>query len=211
MKRLIDKIQGCGFWRSLMSSLLLVSLIIQATPANASTIMQVSLGEMLNKSEFIFQGQVFSSESFPESGRIYTAITFDIVEIIKGSYPRRQITLTFLGGTVGDLSLRVSDLRMPVVGEKGIYFVESLQRRQVNPLYGWEQGHFLITRNSIGSELVTNSEGNPVTQIEAGASAPPAINQRTPFGVHVAPLGARQGLTPRSFIQQLRQIMGEIR
>ena len=64
--------------------------------------------------------------------------------MLKGEYAGSTLELRFLGGTVGTARLEVTDMLVPQVAERGIYFVESLSAPQVNPLVGWSQGHFLI-------------------------------------------------------------------
>jgi len=60
-----------------------------------------------------------------------------------------------MGGRIGELTLEVSDMRMPEVGERGIYFVETLNEQQIHPLFGWQQGHYLvITNQQTGQEMV---------------------------------------------------------
>jgi hypothetical protein len=88
----------------------------------------------------------------------------EIKDIIKGEY-HSNITLRFLGGTVGDLTLAVTDMRLPQQGEHGIYFVESLERFQVNPLYGWSQGYFIVERDATGSERVMTNRRLPITGV----------------------------------------------
>ncbi len=59
-------------------------------------------------------------------------------------------------------------MQMPEVGEQGIYFVESLQRRQVHPLYGWAQGHFLVVADERGVRRVLTKSRRPVTAMQYG-------------------------------------------
>ena len=61
--------------------------------------------------------------------------------------------------------MAVSDMRLPQQGEHGIYFVESLERPQVNPLYGWSQGHFIVKPDATGSERVMTNRRLPVTGV----------------------------------------------
>jgi hypothetical protein len=58
---------------------------------------------------------------------------------------------------------------MPERGEKGIYFVESLQRRQAHPLYGWSQGHFVVVEDERGVERVLTKTKLPVTAMQYGS------------------------------------------
>jgi len=133
---------------------------------NATSVREVSMDELLQQSQFVFEGRVTAIEASQNSQkRIHTYVTFEITDIIKGEYPDNIITLRFLGGTVDDVTMVVSDMRLPQEGEHGIYFVESLERFQVNPLYGWSQGHFIVERDGTGSERVMTNRGLPVTGV----------------------------------------------
>lgn len=153
-------------------------LTIPIQYGNATSVLQVSLDEIIQKSQFVFEGKVTSLETEKNSQkRIHTYITFEITDIIKGEYNSNIIKLRFLGGTVGDLTLAVGDMQYPKEGEHGIYFVESLDRFQVNPLYGWSQGHFLVERDAKGIERVLTNKGLPVTGVTDDVS-----NQQTAAG-----------------------------
>ena len=120
--------------------------------AQASTILAVSFEEAVQNSELVFEGRVISQETrrSPLDGSPFTYFTFRVLDTLKGSVPTRgEITLGFAGGTIDGMTLEVSDLRMPVLNEKGIYFVESLKSQLVNPLYGWQQGHFLVVKDAV--------------------------------------------------------------
>lgn len=142
-----------------------LNLMIIST-GNASSVREVSLNEMLQQSQFVFEGTVTAIEARKNSQkRIHTYVTFEIKDIIKGKYDSNIITLSFLGGTVGDVTMTVSDMRLPQEGEHGIYFVESLERLQVNPLYGWSQGHFIVERDVTGSEKIMTNRRLPITAV----------------------------------------------
>ena len=148
------------------SAIALIMLLITCYYANATSVREVSMDEMLQQSQFVFEGTVTAIEARENSQkRIHTYVTFEIKDIIKGKYDSNIITLSFLGGTVGDITLSVSDMQFPHVGEHGIYFVESLERQQVNPLYGWSQGHFIVERDIAGSERMMTSKRLPITAV----------------------------------------------
>ena len=133
---------------------------------NASSVLEVSLNEMLQKSQLVFEGTVTTIEARENSQkRIHTYVTFEINDIIKGKYERDFITLSFLGGTVGDVTRAVSDMQFPEKGEHGIYFVESLERTQVNPLYGWSQGHFIVERHVDGNARLMTNKRLPIAAV----------------------------------------------
>lgn len=148
------------------SAVWIVLLLMPYAYGHASSVREVSLNEMIQKSQFVFEGTVTAIEARENSKkRIHTYITFEINEIIKGEYPRKIITLRFVGGTVGELTMAVSDMRLPQEGEHGIYFVESLERLQVHPLYGWSQGHFIVERDATGIERIMTNRRLPITAV----------------------------------------------
>jgi len=147
-------------------AILIVLLLMPISFGNATSVREVSMDEMLQQSQFVFEGTVAAIEARENSRkRIHTHVTFEITDIIKGEYRSNIITLRFLGGTVDDVTMVVSDMRLPQKGEHGIYFVESLERFQVNPLYGWSQGHFIVERDGTGSQRVMTNRKLPVTGV----------------------------------------------
>jgi len=146
-------------------TLVLTSLLSFSTGHGAS-VLKITMDEMLTGSELVFEGRVLSVESKQTAPkRIHTFVICEIKEIIKGEYPTQTITLRFLGGTVGNLTMAVSDIHLPREGERGIYFVESLERNQVHPLYGWSQGHFTVAADDTGTDRVMTSKSQPVTEL----------------------------------------------
>lgn len=121
---------------------------------------------MLQQSQFVFEGTVTAIVARENNQkRIHTYVTFKIKDIIKGEYHSNIITLSFLGGTVGNVTMAVGDMQLPREGEQGIYFVESLERSQVNPLYGWSQGHFVVEHDAAGIERVMTNKKVPITAV----------------------------------------------
>jgi hypothetical protein len=138
--------------------------LIPVSYGNATSVSEVSMNDMLRNSQFVFEGKVTAIETKENSQRrIHTYVTFDIKYVIKGEYQGNQITLRFLGGKVGDVTLSVGDMRLPQEREHGIYFLESLERLQVNPLYGWSQGHFIVEQDVKGIDRVMTNKRLPVT------------------------------------------------
>lgn len=135
----------------------------------ASTVLAVGLDEMLQNSELVFEGEVTDVTSgYADVSRrkIYTYVTFEITEVIKGTYDDKFITLRYLGGTVDDRTLEIGDMQLPDKGEHGLYFVETLSQGQVHPLFGWSQGHLLIKKDPAGIERILSSNGAPVGAVD---------------------------------------------
>jgi hypothetical protein len=198
----------------------MVLLIMPIAYGSAASVLEVTLNEMLQQSQFVFEGRVMAAESRENDGkRIHTYVTFEIMDVIKGEYQSNIITLRFLGGTVGDVTLSVSDMQMPRQGEQGIYFVESLERNQVHPLYGWSQGHFIVVRDASGIARVMTSRGLPVTGVkdetpagQAGTGLEQALSHGASRDVVVGQAGEdHSGLTVDAFKKILRERMGKSR
>jgi len=116
---------------------------------DAASIAQVDTLALARQSQLIFQGEVLSirAEQSP-NGRIYSFVDFQVEDVLAGNLQAGSVlTLRFAGGQVGALSFSAG-VEIPRAGERGIYFVESLDGGLINPLLGWSQGHFRIDADS---------------------------------------------------------------
>jgi len=152
------------------AAMAMMMLVMQLyVPAFATAIRQVGMDEMLRRSQLVFEGVVTGRRVLTTAGgRPYTEVTFRIVDIIKGRWAKDSIRLSFMGGDLPGKSLRLRDMAYPERGEHGVYFVESTEKRLVNPLYGWSQGRFLVTRDGNGHERVETADGQQVTALHFG-------------------------------------------
>ncbi len=137
---------------------LALSLVLFYTKqAKATTIQELSFDQVCQGSELIFEGRVISRETRPSptNGKPFTYFTFQINEVIMGSYNNTTIEIGYMGGSLGGFTLEVSGMHMPEVDELGIYFVENLSVQQIHPFCGWQQGHYLvISDEQAGQDMV---------------------------------------------------------
>ena len=146
-----------------LCSIVLLTVAVFSAVAQATSVIEVTLEELLQNSAVVFEGQV-SDVQVRENGNrvIQTLVTFEISDVIKGDVQGRKITLGFMGGEIAGKRLSVSNMQIPALHERGIYFVESTGRNQVHPLYGWSQGHLLLEEGADGTERVFTRSGRPV-------------------------------------------------
>ena len=85
---------------------------------------------------------------------------------MKGPNVGAEFEVRFSGGKMDGLILSYSDMRLPEIGEVGVYFVESLTKNQIHPLVGWSQGHFLEIIDSQGVARVHTAQKKPVISIK---------------------------------------------
>lgn len=190
-----------------LPAILGVFLFLVAIPNGfAASVRQVNIDEMLEQCQFVFEGNVVSVEARENSQkRIHTYVTFEIRDVIKGDYPSDSITLSFLGGTVGDVTMAVSDMKFPQIDEHGIYFVESLSKAQVHPLYGWSQGHFLVEADDSGLDRVMTNSREPVTGLEGGG----AVEQMKSEPLQGPSKGVASGLTLAQTKKEIRGLTAD--
>ena len=180
---------------------------------SASSVLAVSLEQLSKSAQIVFEGEVIgvTSDFNANQTAIHTHVTFRVVDVVKGVYDQTEITLRFLGGTVGEISLDVSDSTLPKLGEKGIYFVESLGRFQVNPLYGMDQGHFLILESN-GQRIMATRNKRVITGLSSASRATSeGLSNGVATGLTLAEAGrSSAGVTVLQFTQAVRQYSGQL-
>ena len=127
----------------------------------ASVIIRMPFDQVVKGAELIIEGEILTKETrlSPISGRPFTYFKIAIIDVIKGDYPNPTIEIGYMGGQIGELTLKVSDMRMPDIGEWGVYFIETLSQQQVHPLIGWQQGHYRVIKNpQTGQERVVSDQ-----------------------------------------------------
>ncbi len=172
------------FANPLLKAIFVIALLncLYAGAASASTVLEMSFAQVVEHSELVFEGRVQSVEpQILGDGRIYTFVEFEILDVVKGAYTDTQIQLSFLGGELAGKGMFVTDMKIPLVGETGLYFVESLSQAQVNPFVGWSQGHYLIETLPDNSRVVTTVANETVIALDAPTSQAPTTSAMNSF------------------------------
>ena len=83
-----------------------LSVICLAANANATTFAELSLDDLVTHSPVIARGHVGKVESFWNADRtaIYSHVTFQVEEMLRGNVKEKQIVILLPGGTVEDVS-----------------------------------------------------------------------------------------------------------
>lgn len=164
--------------RKLRAMFAVICVCIMATTANGTSILGMDIDQVAEQAEFIFEGEVILSETRQDngSGIISSYVTFAIWDVVKGDYDADTVELKFMGGAFNGQIVEVSGLRIPQLGEQGIYFVESLSQDLINPLLGWSQGHFIIVEEN-GVRRISTIDNKPVTEVESVSGIPSAIKK----------------------------------
>ena len=94
--------------RACFISVAALALCACAAGSASPAVLPVSLEQLSTESPLIFEGEVIGTASHFSANetRIHTYVTFRVVDVIKGTRNEPEIMLRFLGGTVGEVSLK---------------------------------------------------------------------------------------------------------
>jgi len=146
--------------------LLVLVTIIASTTAKAAVVSPPSFEALVAAAGDIFLGQVTGRISRVDirgaKRLIVTDVTFRVDEVVKGE-PRRLATLTFLGGSVGDVRMEVPGMPTFMVGDRDVVFVKR-GRPTSMPIVGLFHGRFHVVTGPGGSgEYVANAARQPLS------------------------------------------------
>jgi hypothetical protein len=156
----------------------LVVLLIGVAPVFATVVIPHTFDELVTKADTIFVGRVVDRRSLWEetrSGRnIITLVTFSVERVLKGQVGA-QTQLSFVGGTIGEVTFTISDMPdFPTNGERDVLFVTD-RGRPLSPIVGFSQGRFRIERDPVsGVDQVRTSDGRPLVNVQAVGRQPEA-------------------------------------
>jgi hypothetical protein len=183
--------------------ILALSLSLLIIPcAVATTVIAPTFNELVAQSESVLWGEVTEINcelvTQGKSRAIFTRVTVTVREQIIGTNPT-TVTLEFLGGTVGELTMVVDGMPRFTLGQNDILFVQN-NGRQICPLVGMAHGRYSIVRDPItGTDRVTRDNGATLTNV-AQVSHP--LTQGTLTDT-LQRLGGTP-LTPAAFIAEIR-------
>jgi hypothetical protein len=101
-------------------------------------------------------------------------------------------------------------MQIPKMGEHGIYFVEDTKKPMVNPLRGWDQGHFLVQYDRQSRrQQITTLNGKPVFDVNTRniQSSVLRMSHGVARGVITSPQTAQDlPLAPAQFKDKIREM-----
>ena len=151
--------------KPLRSLVLAASALLSLAAVHATTVIPPTFDELVGQAETIFEGTVTDVQSqwAGEGGQrhIVTYVTFKVNDVLKGE-PGASYTLRMLGGTIGDMTMKVTDTPEFKQGDRDIVFVEN-NGRQFVPLVGIMHGRFRVEKDAgSGTDVVRTNTGGPV-------------------------------------------------
>ena len=145
--------------RLLASVCLVLTLLVSA---HATTVRRLSFDNLIAKSEAIVAGQVIDSQTYrtPDGKLILTSYTVQVGEQLKGTTPP-TVTVTTVGGRIGNTILRVSGMPQFQNGESAVLFLE--HSGAYTTVVGLNQGKFSISNGEVSNTVtgLTFPDGTP--------------------------------------------------
>jgi len=142
--------------------------------AGATTLRELSADEQIEQAQAIFRGRVERADSAfeqtPRGRAIFTTVQFTQLAVYKGDV-QPSMTLKFLGGTVGDVAMKIDGMPEFQIGKEYILFV-SADRNLACPVVGWTQGRLQVDRQSDATGTV------PVEGVSDALLRSPAARSR---------------------------------
>src|SRR5262245_43860235 len=117
--------------------------------ANATTVVPPTFDELADRADLVFVGKVVGSQAVwggaGTNQAIFTLVEFHTEEILKGT-AAESVSLRFLGGTVGGVTLEVVAVPKFNAGDRVVLFVEA-NGVQFCPLVGVYHGKFGVRKD----------------------------------------------------------------
>jgi hypothetical protein len=163
----------------LLCAVTAVAVMAAARSASPTTVVAPSFDELILRAESVIVARVVATRSAwvnSRAGRsIVTDVTVSIEQTLKGpTYAERSFE--FLGGTIGDDTLRISGMPEFHVGDRDVLFIREAGR-PASPLVGFMYGRFRIIQDPrTGADFVRTHDGRPLASTnEVGNPRPPAF------------------------------------
>jgi len=191
--------RGC-----LAAVLVLLSL---SSPTLATTVIPPSFEEMVARAEVVFEGEVVDTRARTAAGGdgtvIVTDVSFRVSKVLKGT-ALSTLVLQFLGGDLGDQSLKVDGVPTFARGDRDVIFAVT-STPQVSPIIGLMHGRIRITADGFGGrEIVRSFDGAPLQDVaRIGARSQPALS-----GVPAMSLAALEAAITREVSRQAAEKEG---
>ncbi len=184
-----------------LTALFVCALAILAPSLRATTVIPPTFPELVEKADAIYRGRATAVESRyvdrPDGSRVIkTFVTVAIDKVLKGP-TQPSITLEFLGGRVGEDSLRVTGMPRFTVGTDDYFFVQK-NGQQFCPLVAVMHGRYRVVRDEVqGRDYVARDNRAPLTDIaEVGL---PMTELPAQVRAATATATASRALTPAAF------------
>lgn len=164
----------------------LLALVLAAAPATATTLQRASLESLVAHNDTIVVGEVLEAHSYwnDDGTFILTDVRVLARDVLKGDAAERVLTVTVMGGTVGDLTTLVIGTPELAPGHEYVLFLHRVDlpgAPSTLSIPAHVQGAFDVAAGPEGPRAVSQAAGLPLMPDLSGLS-------EAAGGVHGMPL-----------------------
>ena len=123
----------------------------------ATSMISLDLPDLIIKSKMIVQAKLINKESLMWNGHIWTRLTFNIDDFLKGDGPS-QVDVMQPGGQLGNYVTSVAGTLSYELGKNYCLFLSSSNDNDKWQIIGLSQGTFKVKR--VGTEWLIDSDRN---------------------------------------------------
>lgn len=180
------------------SALALVSMVGVVAPVAASTLVRASLEDLVAANGMILVGEVVDTYSYWNSDGtfILTDVRISPSSVLKGRTPEREVTITVLGGSVGDLTTLIIGGAELVPANSYVLFLneENLPgAHRVLTVRDHSQGVFGVKEDVRGLRAISQATRHPLRPDALGRAQPP---------------GGAEGIPLEAMVRAIRETVG---
>jgi hypothetical protein len=147
--------------------LLIAAIVSIVTPLSATSVRRLSFEELIRTASTIVEGSVVDSHTYrsADGKLILTSYTINVQENLKGT-PGSTLTVTTVGGRIGNTILHVAGVPVFQPGEKAVLFLEKTGMHTT--VVGLNQGKFAISNDAVSNSSAGLSfpDGGPATPLK---------------------------------------------
>ncbi len=129
---------------------LLLTAALFLSPQAGASIAYLTTPEMVAGADEILTGVITATQSrWASGGRIYTDVTLEIKDTVKGSLNKTSaVTFSVIGGRIGGVVMKTSEIPSFQNGEEVLLYMRRAAGNQL-VIYGGVRGKFLIQRSAV--------------------------------------------------------------
>lgn len=181
----------------LIGALAIVCAMGTAATAGATTLVRAGLDALVATNQQIVVGKVVGASSYwnAEGSFIFTDVRIAVSESLKGELHRGEITVTVLGGTVGDVSVVIPGGAELKPGQSYVVFLDEDDlpgAERALTVRDHSQGVFDVVKARDGARAISQATRHPMVPDALGFVDPP---------------GGAEGLLLGSMTQTIRDLV----
>jgi hypothetical protein len=193
--------------------ILVLGFVLLAIGGRATSVVPPSFPELVAEADAIYRGRVTSVQarrverSDGGGNVIKTFVTLAVERVLKGP-EQKEVTLEFLGGTVGDESMTVSGMPKFSIGAREFVFVQK-NGVQFCPLVALTHGRYRVLRDAATArDHVARDNGAPLT--DPAEVQLPMSTLPEPVRAATAASAVARALTPEAFEASVKSEMDRL-